>query len=169
MFGLTQVIFKATHARLSRSNVLVADGTIHTAWRKHNIFNFIRHFHVILSLPKFQFDEHTFLSFLSHPPHAESVRAMATAVARRSSFFITFHLFLSKMRTPTDSSIAVSAFVDKPEFANAVQVFSGCEKNGLPQGKTDSRSRPAANGGTSPRQRPRRLWRSLTVRVGHTL
>jgi hypothetical protein len=48
MFGLAHVIFKATHARfsaLSYSNMLVADGTIHTAWRKHNIFNFIRHFH----------------------------------------------------------------------------------------------------------------------------
>jgi hypothetical protein len=57
MFWLTQVIFKATHTRfgvLSCSNVLVADGTIHTTWRKHNIFNFIWHFHVGLLLPKFQ-------------------------------------------------------------------------------------------------------------------
>jgi hypothetical protein len=50
VFRFAHVIFKATHARLFCSNVLVADGTIHTAWRKHNIFNFIRHFHVGLSL-----------------------------------------------------------------------------------------------------------------------
>ncbi|MDR1537452.1 MAG: hypothetical protein LBU32_05560 [Clostridiales bacterium] len=42
------------------------------------------------------------------------------------------------------------------------------EENGLPQGKTISEvvTPPVA---ASLRQRPRRLWRSLTVRVGRTL
>jgi hypothetical protein len=52
MFRLAQVTFKTTGTRFGMfaySNMLVADSTIHTAWRKHDIFNHFGHFHFQLT------------------------------------------------------------------------------------------------------------------------